>query len=287
MADRGSGFAVRNGVRIGFEARSGLLSRRPWLVLVQGLGLDRAGWDPVLSGLQRSFRLLLVDNRGTGTSDPPPRVFSVAEMARDVVAVLDAAEVDRAHVAGTSLGGMVAQEVAIEHADRVNGLVLASTTPGWPLGYSMPQPTMRLMAATRRLSREGALRRHVENALSRTTVENDPALVDRLVESLRGRPHDPDAWFALAAAGGRYYGGTRHREIKAPTLVMHGTADTVVDPQNSRLLAEGIPDSRLVLLEDLGHLFFWERPDVFVDEVTRFLSPSRTAILGGHRTQEP
>ena len=168
----------------------------------------------------------------------------------------------------------------------MNGLVLASTTPGWPLGYPMPQPTMRLMASTRRLPREVALRRHVENALSRTTVDQDPALVDRLVESLRGRPHDPDAWFALAAAGGRYYGGTRHREIKAQTLVMHGTADTVVDPRNSRLLAEGISNSRLVLLEGLGHLFFWERPDVFVEEVTHCLSPSRTAIVRADRAHD-
>jgi pimeloyl-ACP methyl ester carboxylesterase len=286
MGDRDGTFAVRNGARIGYEARSGRLNRRPWLVLVQGLGLDRTGWDPVVPGLRRSFRLLLVDNRGAGSSDAPPRVFSVPEMARDVVAVLDAAGVDRAHVAGTSLGGMVAQELAIEHADRVNGLVLASTTPGWPRGYGMPAPTLRLMAETRRLPREQALRLHVENALSRTTVEDDPALLARLVDSLRSRPHDADAWFALAAAGGRYYGGSRYRDIRADTLIMHGTADTVVDPRNSTVLAEGIADSRLVLLEGLGHLFFWERPDVFVEEVTRFLTRDRTPIPEAHRAQE-
>jgi pimeloyl-ACP methyl ester carboxylesterase len=166
---------------------------------------------------------------------------------------------------------MVAQELAIDHADRVQGLVLASTTPGWPHGYAMPGPTVRLMAATRHLPTDVALRRHVENALSPVTLREHPVLAEHLVESLRDRPHDAEAWFALAAAGARYYGGTRYRGIRAPTLVMHGTADQVVDPRNASRLAEGIRHSRLLLVPELGHLFFWERPDIFVDEVTRFL----------------
>jgi 3-oxoadipate enol-lactonase len=240
-------------------------------VLIQGLGFDRSGWDPVTRGLRRSFRLLLVDNRGTGRSQVPTGSFTVADLARDVVRVMDAARVRRAHVLGTSLGGMVAQELAIEHPQRVDRLVLACTTPGWPYAYGMPAQSVQLMAETRRLPREEALHRHVENALSAQTVQTRPKLVTRLIAHQRKRRTDPAAWTAMAAAGARYAGRMRQMWIQAPTLVLHGSADTVVDPRNSALLAARIPDSRLVILPDLGHLFFWEDPDRFVELVTSFL----------------
>lgn len=264
-------YAVNDALRIAYEVRGTMHRRRPWLVLVQGLGFDHSGWDPVEARLRRRFRLLLVDNRGSGASDTSPRAFSVSDLARDVIATMDAAEVPRAHVAGASLGGMVAQELAIAHAERVDGLVLACTTPGWPNGYPAPRTTMRLMAASRNLSYEEALRRHVENALSARTLEERPELAERIIEHQRPRRFDSSAWYSLAAAGGRYYGGTRQHQIRAPTLVLQGTADTVVDPRNARLLADRIPGARLVLLPDLGHLFFWEDPKAFTAPVIEFL----------------
>jgi 3-oxoadipate enol-lactonase len=241
-------------------------------VLVQGLGFDRSGWDPVLPGLARHLDLVLVDNRGSGRSGTAARGVTVAELAQDVVAVLDAARIPRAHLAGASLGGMVAQEVAIEHGDRVDRLVLACTTPGWPYAYPMPAPSAQLMAAGRNLPREVALRRHVRNALSADTVERRPELVDRLVRHQQARPSDPDAWAALASAGARYSGQLRQKSIRARTLVVYGDADTVVDPRNSALLADRIPDARLVAFPGLGHLFFWEDPDAFVRTAVRFLT---------------
>jgi 3-oxoadipate enol-lactonase len=154
--------------------------RLPWLVLIQGLGFDRSGWAPVTRRLQRRFRLLLVDNRGSGRSDAPVDSLTVADLANDVVRVLNAARVRRGHVLGTSLGGMVAPELAIEHPERVDRLVLACTTPGWPYAYAMPASSVQLMAATAHLEREVALRRHVENALSARTVRTRPELVERL-----------------------------------------------------------------------------------------------------------
>ena len=98
---------VRSGaLRIAYELRGTLHRRRPWLVLIQGMGLDHTGWGPVLRRLRRHFRLVLVDNRGFGRSDRPTGSFAVADMAGDVAAVLDAAGIRRAHVMGASLGGM-------------------------------------------------------------------------------------------------------------------------------------------------------------------------------------
>jgi pimeloyl-ACP methyl ester carboxylesterase len=264
-------YADSGGTRIGYELRGRLHRRRPWLVLIQGMGLDRHGWGRIPGKLRRRFRLVLVDNRGCGRSDRTAGSFTVADLAGDVVAVLDAAGIGRAHVLGASLGGMVAQELAIRHPDRVDGLVLACTTPGWPFAYPMPAPSLRLIAATARLPAEAAWRRHMENALSTRTVQDQPVFVERLLERPGAGPANPDTLSAQAAAGARYAGRLRQAGIRARTLVLHGGADTVVDPRNGRLLAGRIPGAQLRIFPELGHLFFWEEPDGFAAAVTSFL----------------
>jgi len=258
-------------MRIAYELRGTVHWRRPWLVLIHGMAFDRAGWGPLLPKLGRRFRLVLVDNRGTGRSGRPAGSFAVADMADDIVAVLDTAGIREAHILGASLGGMVAQELAITHPERVRGLVLACTTPGWPLGFPMPAVSVRLIAATVGMEAGTALRRHTENALSARTVRHHPELVDRLVELQRSRPVDKQVISAQAAAGARYFGRLRQAGIQAPTLVLHGGADTVVDPRNAELLANRIPGARLVIFPELGHLLFWEDPDGFAAAVASFL----------------
>ena len=265
-------YARSGDLRIAYELRGTMHRRRPWLVLIQGMGFGRSGWGPVLRKLGRHFRLVLVDNRGFGRSDRPAGLFGVAAMAGDIVAVLDAAGIRRAHVMGASLGGMVAQELAITHAERVDGLVLACTAPGWPFAYPMPPAAVRLMLVTAVIKAEVARRRHTENALSARTVQHHPELVDRLLELQDSQPPPaPRALAAQAAAGALYAGRWRQARIRARTLVLQGGADTVVDPRNGRLLADRIPDARLVTFPELGHLLFWEDPDGFTDAVTSFL----------------
>ena len=264
-------YARSGDLRIAYELRGTMHRRRPWLVLIQGMGFDRSGWDPVLRKLRHHFRLVLVDNRGFGRSDRPAGLFGVAAMAGDIVAVLDAAGIRRAHVMGASLGGMVAQDLAITHAERVDGLVLACTAPGWPFAYPMPPAALRLILVTVVIRAEVARRRHTENALSARTVQDHPELVDRLLELQDSQPADPRALAAQAVAGALYAGRLRQARIGARTLVLQGGADTVVDPRNGRLLADRIPDARLVTFPELGHLLFWEDPDGFTDAVTSFL----------------
>jgi 3-oxoadipate enol-lactonase len=264
-------YARSGALRIGYELCGTRHRGRPRLVLIQGMGFDRTGWQPVLPELRRRFRLVLVDNRGIGCSDQPADSYDIADMAGDVVAVLDAVGVGRTHVLGASLGGMVAQELAIAHPERVDRLVLACTTPGWPSGYPLPAASVRLMTAARGMTPEVALCRYTENALSARTVKHQPELVDRLVEFQRSRPADTRALSSQASAGARYAGHRRQARIQARTLVLHGGADTVVDPRNGQLLADRIPDARLVIFPELGHLLFWENPDGFSDAVTSFL----------------
>jgi len=261
-------YARSGALRIAYELRGTMHWRRPWLVLIQGMGLDHTGWGPVLRRLRRHFRLVLVDNRGFGRSDRPTGSFAVADMAGDVAAVLDAAGIRRAHVMGASLGGMAAQELAIRHPERVDGLVLACTTPGWLFAYPMPLASVRLLAATARLPAEAARLRHTENALA--AGPDRPELVRRLLAVQGSRPADSSVLSAQAFAGSRYAGRPLAR-IRARTLVLHGGADAVVDPRNGRLLAARIPGARLVTFPGLGHLLFWEDPDGFAAAVASFL----------------
>jgi 3-oxoadipate enol-lactonase len=265
-------YARSGDLRIAYELRGSPRLQRPSLILVQGMGFDRTGWGPAIRLLQRRFRLVLIDNRGSGGSTANVASFGISEMAADVVAVLDDIGLPAAHLLGASLGGMIAQELAIDYPDRVDGLVLACTTPGLPFGYPMPAEWVGLIAATSRMAPAAALRRHVEIALSTATVDNRPELVEQIIARQRLEAGgDPSARQAQATAGARYVGSFRQQRIRARTLILHGEADRVVDPRNAGLLARRIAGADLVIFPGLGHLFFWEDPAGFAAAVTSFL----------------
>lgn len=238
----------------------------PPLLLIQGLGYGRWGWEPIVGPLAASYQVITFDNRGIGDSDTPQGPYDTATMAADAIAVLDALGVERAHVMGASLGGMIAQMVALEHPSRVDRLVLAGTTPGGAQAYPLPAPTRRLLEEARSLPQEESVRLFTANALA-TTEPVEPIVARRL-----SRPQDLTAWTWQASASQSHDAYGRLGEITAPTLIVHGTADRVVDVRNASLLAERIPDSRLKLLPDLGHLFFWDDPNLTVALVDAFLS---------------
>jgi pimeloyl-ACP methyl ester carboxylesterase len=241
------------------------------LLLIHGLGYARWGWEPVLPGLAERFDVVLFDNRGIGESDAPPGPYTVSEMAADAIQVIDEAGVARAHVVGTSLGGMIAQELALTYPERVDRLVLACTTPGGPKAHPMPQVTVTLMTEAATLEPAVALRRFVENALASATAAAHPELVDRIMTHRLATAQDPAAWAAQAAAGATFDAYDRLGALAVPTLVQHGGEDVVVDPMNADLLVELLPDARLERFPGTGHLFFWEAPEGFVSSVSAFL----------------
>ncbi len=238
----------------------------PPLLLIQGLGYGRWGWEPIVPGLAARHCVICFDNRGIGDSDKPEGPYTAAQMAGDALQVLDEAGIERAHVLGASLGGMIAQELAAAAPERVDRLVLCCTTPGGADAVPMPEVTMRLFAEAPSLPPDVALRRFIENALG----EDPPLdLVDRLFARRVANPPDQAGWQAQAAAGMGFQGV--NAGITAPTLILAGTADNVVDHRNAELLAARIPGARVELLEGCGHLFFWERPDESVRILNGFL----------------
>jgi len=249
-------------MKIAWEERG---TGRP-LLLIQGLGYARWSWEPIVTRLAEDYRVLFFDNRGIGESDRPEGPYTARMMAGDALQVLDEAGVDRANVLGASLGGMIAQELAVAAPERVDRLVLCCTTVGGAATVPMPQVTVDLFAEAATLAPEVALRRFVENALA---SDAPPELVQELFERRVANPLDPAGWQAQAAAGLGFQGV--EAAITAPTLLVTGTEDNVVDPRNSDVLAERIPGAELERIEGAGHLFFWEQPDAFVRILREFL----------------
>jgi pimeloyl-ACP methyl ester carboxylesterase len=256
--------AVVEGVSLAYDVEG---SGEP-LLMIQGLGYGRTGWGPVPALLSQRYTVVTFDNRGFGGSDVTPGPYTTSQLARDALGLLDEAEVDRAHVLGISLGGMIAQELVLAAPARVRKLVLCSTTAGGPQAVPTPEKTVALMGRQADLDPREAMRLFVENALS----PDPPAgLVHEIVAYRTANPPDGAGWYAQAGAGVAHDVMGRLGEIRAQTLIIHGTADNVVDAGNAPLIANGIPGARLELFEGVGHLLPWERPEELVALVGGFL----------------
>jgi pimeloyl-ACP methyl ester carboxylesterase len=262
---------ARNGdVRIAYEIRG---ERGLTILFVHGLGYSRLGWGRGPDLLADDFRVVVFDNRGVGGSDAPPGPYSVPVMVGDAVAVLDAVGAERAHVVGVSLGGYIAQELAVTHPERVEKLVLVSTAPAaGEEALPMPQRGIDGFMRFPTLSREEGLRLLVENSLGDHGVRERPELVEEIYRYRLEHAPPVEAWQAQFAAGAGFLRTSKPiEEIAAPTLVLHGGADVIVDPGNAELLARRIPDARVELFPERGHLVIWQEPEWFADRLREFL----------------
>jgi pimeloyl-ACP methyl ester carboxylesterase len=241
------------------------------VLLIMGLGLSGGAWWRTVPVLARRLQVITFDNRGVGRSRAFSYAYTTDAMADDAATVLDAAGVERAHVYGISLGGMVAQALALRHPGRVRSLVLGATSPGGPRAV---RPSGEVTAFFRRRLRmapeEAAWESIPINYGERCRTEH----FDRIEEDVAQRlshPFSEQAYRAqlFAAAWHNAYGSLPR--IAVPTLVVHGALDRVIPVANARLLAERIPGAQLRILEHAGHLYPTEEPQAD-RAIARFLA---------------
>lgn len=243
----------------------------PPLLLLGGLGASTLLWFRQIDALRRRFRVVAPDNRGAGRSDAPPGPYTIALLAADALAVLDALGIERAHVLGASMGGYIAQELALAHPDRVDRLVLACTTMGGPDGVA-PEPGVLEAFFATDVDPAAHLRRLYGLFAAPEWLRTHAALVDGFIAHRLRTPTPSHAFAAQAEAAGAFDASTRLAGLRVPTLVLHGTDDRVVPAANAQRLAAAVPGALLQLIPGTGHVFFQEQPEAFNAAVERFLA---------------
>ncbi len=235
------------------------LPSAPAVLLLMGLGYPAAAWFRTVTALAGDYRLLRPDNRGAGlTGDVPGGPYSVETMAEDAVAVLDEAGVDAAHVIGISMGGTLAQELALTHPGRVRSLALLATHPGAAQSVWDPE-AMALLGARGQAgpaqAAEASIPFNYAPGTPRQQIEEDWAIRLPLAASPQGYAHQltgTSGWSSLDRLAG----------LTVPTLVMSGALDRLVLPENGRTIADAIPGAEYVLVPGANHLMTTDQPDV-------------------------
>jgi pimeloyl-ACP methyl ester carboxylesterase len=237
------------------------------LLLIRGLGSTCDGFKAQVEGLSPHFRVISFDNRCVGRTDQPQTPFTIADMADDSAALLDALGIGSAHVFGVSLGGMVAQELTLRHPARVRRLVLACTHAGPRTAARSPEWAVRLFNESRDMPRADALKHSVRLLFAPQTVDQRPELIEETLAVMAKNNQPKTSYLLQLGAVMMHDTFDRLPQITHPTLVLTGTEDTLVDPDNSRMIAGRIPGARLIEFEQAGHVFFTEK----AEEVNRTL----------------
>jgi pimeloyl-ACP methyl ester carboxylesterase len=240
------------------------------VLLIMGLGSNAYGWYRTIPWLSERFEAITFDNRGTGRSDVPEGAYSIAQMAADGAAVLDAVGRGTAHVVGASLGGMIAQRFALAYPRRLRSLALICTTPGGP---HAARPSDEVTAGLVQGGDDPSTvyRRNAWFLYGESTRTNHP---ERIEEDLAYRskiPTPPAGYFGQLQAAMAHDAWDELPSIMAPTLVVHGEADLLVPTDNGKRLAARIPNAELLLVPGAGHMLQTDGGETVRAGVLQFL----------------
>jgi len=258
-----------NGIDLYYEAQG---EGEP-LLLIMGYGSNSGHWFVILPRLAARFKTITFDNRGAGRSGKPEAPYTADMMVGDAVGLLDALGIESAHVFGVSMGGMIAQEIALRHPSRVKKLVLGCTSCGGNHAIgSTPEAKAFLFNPERaKLSDEERARSTVPWLWNQDFIDKHPEAVERYVKTTTQYPTPVHGYMSQANFVLLHDTYERLPQIEIPALVMTGARDRLIPPQNSRILASRIKGAELAVFEQAGHGFISDTADESSERIIRFL----------------
>lgn len=246
---------VSNGLRFHVTIQG----QGPDLLLIMGLGSPGDKWQRNVQEYQKYFRCITFDNRGAGRSDKPEMdAYSTREMAEDAVGILDALEIERAHVNGVSMGGAIAQHLAAAHPERVNRLVLTSTFPKVSNSFRRAISLLRDLKETMDSAQLKSLNQWM--TFSQTIQNHNPQFLQEMADEDSAYPWPMPAFAYRAQCGACLTHDAMDllSKITAPTLVAAGAQDLFVPLEDTMRLQQEIKGAELYLCKDGGHVHQWE-----------------------------
>ncbi|MFX1580257.1 MAG: alpha/beta fold hydrolase [Promethearchaeota archaeon] len=245
----------------------------PPLVLIGGWASYRWVWFRQVPTFKEKYQCIVFDNRGAGKSSKPDYPYTIDMMAADTVGLMDHLHIKDAHILGISMGGLIAQQIAISYPQRVRSLILSSTHFGGSNQIPMDDKTMALLIAlpTETISIEQAREMRYRATFSPEFIWENRSIIEQIDEWAEKHPTPLYAQVNQSSATGAFDSEADLNKITAPTLILHGANDHAVPTENGKLLAERIPNSRLKIIEDASHFVIIEKYEEFNEEVMRFI----------------
>ncbi|HLI79240.1 MAG TPA: alpha/beta fold hydrolase [Candidatus Binataceae bacterium] len=256
-----------NGVELAYELQG---AGAP-IVMIHGAQGDQSMFAAMAKEFAANYRVLTFDQRGSGLSEKPDMPYSMAMFADDTAALMDHLKMSPAHIIGVSMGGMIAQEFALRHPNKVRSLVLGCTTPGGSHAIRASGGALASAYSTQPMTAEERGKALAEAAFTKGYLAKHPEIIASMIESRRSRPIDTVGFGHRMKAASEHNTYDRLGEIRSPTLVITGKDDALISWENSRILAERIKGAEQVILEPAGHCFWLEQPEKSRDAIAGFI----------------
>jgi pimeloyl-ACP methyl ester carboxylesterase len=245
----------------------------PPLVLIGGWASYRWIWFRQIPTLKEKYRCVVFDNRGAGKSSKPDYRYTMEMFAADTVGLMDALDIENAHILGISMGGLIVQQIAISYPEKVRSLIIVSSHFGGPNYVPMDDKTMALLIAlpTETISKEQAYNMRKKATFSPQFIQDNRELMEQIDAWAEKHPAPLFAQVHQSSAVSAFNAESEVKKITAPTLILHGDSDHAVPTKNGELLAASIPNSKLKIIENASHFVIIEKYEELNNEVMKFI----------------